>query len=163
MTCALVCCCGRGSAPVQISRPMRGVDSNLARPTKLIRLATRAVPCVLLAVALPLAGCGHVGGDISIVGKSIRYEVEYFGSPQTGLANRAVIITYATSEGLKEQRNAGLPWTAAVGTAPAGFSASVTAQFYGFGTVVCRILADDELIVSVRSMEEPYPTVECRV
>ena len=141
---------------------MRGVDSNLARPTNLIRLLTRAVPCVLLAVALVPAGCGH-RGDNSITGKSIRYQVEYSGSPQTGLANRAVIISYSTGEGLKEQHNVALPWTVAVGTAPAGFSASVKAQFYGYGTVVCRIVADDKLIVSVRSREEPYPTVECKV
>jgi hypothetical protein len=141
---------------------MRGVDSNLARPTNLIRLLTRAVPCVLLAVALVPAGCGH-RGDNSITGKSIRYQVEYSGSPQTELANRAVTISYSTGEGLKEQHNVALPWTVAVGTAPAGFSASVTAQFYGYGTVVCRIVADDKLIVSVRSREEPYPTVECKV
>jgi hypothetical protein len=116
-----------------------------------------------LAVALLPAGCDVVGGEKSITGRSIRYQVEYSGSPQTGLANRAVIISYATGEGLKEQHNVALPWTLAVGTAPAGFSASVTAQFYGFGTVVCRILADNELIVSVTSKDEPYPTVECRV
>jgi hypothetical protein len=142
---------------------MRGVDSNLARPTNLIRLVTRAVPCVLLAVALAPAGCGHVGVDNAVTGKSIRYQVEYFGSPQTGLANRAVIISYSTTEGIKEQHNVGLPWTFAVGTVPAGFSASVKAQFYGYGTVVCRILADDELVVNATSREEPYPTVECRV
>jgi len=39
----------------------------------------------------------------------------------------------------------------------------VTAQFYGYGTVVCRILADGKLIVSVRSREGAYPTVECKV
>jgi len=142
---------------------MHGVDSNLARPTNLITLVTRAVPSVLLALAILPAGCGYVGGDNSIVGKSIRYQVEYSGSPHTGLANRAVIISYSTGEGTKEQHNVGLPWTVAVGTAPPGFSASVKAQFYGYGTVVCRILADDKLVVDATSTEEPYPTVECRV
>jgi hypothetical protein len=121
----------------------------------------RVVPRVILAVALLLAGCGHGGGD-DITGKSIRYEVEYYGSPQTGLANRAVIISYAApDEGVQEQRNVQLPWTKDVGGAPAGFTASVKARFYGFGTIVCRILADDELIVHETSMEEPYPQVEC--
>lgn len=122
-------------------------------------------PILVTAVATlaaAVAGCGGVSGSHGIAGKSIRYQVEYVGSPQTGLAHRAVLISYATNDGIQEQRNVGLPWTTVVTPAGPKLTASVQAQFYGFGTIICRILADDKLIQQHTSPEEPYPKVECK-
>ena len=133
----------------------------MAQP-KLTRPAKPILVHVLAATAALAAGCGDGGGSADIAGKSIRYQVEFYGSPQTGIAHRAVTISYSTSEGLQEQHNVGLPWTTTVGTAGRKFTPSVTAQFYGFGTIVCRILADDALVTTSASQEAPYPTVECK-
>lgn len=127
-------------------------------PTNLARL----VKPVVVIVAATLAGCAGSGGADGISGKSIRYEVGYFGSPQTGSSDRALFISYSTNDGLQEQRNVGLPWAVVSGTAGSGFKASVKAQFYGFGTIICRITADDRLVQERTSAEGPYPTVECQ-
>jgi hypothetical protein len=132
----------------------------LAQP-KLTRQTKPALAAAVTIIGALLAGCGYGGGADGITGKSIRYQVEYSGSPQTGITHRAISIVYATNEGLLEQDNVGLPWTKVVGSASPGFNASVKAQFYGFGTIICRILADDKLIQNKSSGEEPYPSVEC--
>ena len=73
----------------------------------------------------------------------------------------ALIISYSTGDGQQEQKNVSLPWTKVVGTAKPGFTASVEAQFSGFGTITCRILADSKVIQSRTSAEEPYTAVQC--
>jgi len=117
---------------------------------------------LVLAVALAasVASCDALrGGDIT--GKTIRYQVEYNPSAQDLVHHNALSISYSTSEGQREQKNVSLPWTRVVGTAQPGFKASVTAQFSGFGTIACRILANNKVIQSRTSAEEPYSTVEC--
>ncbi len=131
-------------------------------PTNFTRLLKAVLTTVVVTSAAALAGCEiDVGGD-GIAGKTIRYQIEYFGSPQTGQAYRAITISYASNEGRQEKHLVALPWTTVVGTAHSGFTPAVKAQFYGFGTIICRILADDELIQQEMSAEEPYPTVECQ-
>jgi hypothetical protein len=136
-------------------------------PTNFTRLLKAALtPVVVTSAAVTsaaaLVACGNGAGGDGIAGKTIRYQVEYFGSPQTGQAHRAVTISYTSHEGRQEKHLIALPWTTVVGTAHSGFTPAVKAQFYGFGTIICRILADDELIQQEMSAEEPYPTVECQ-
>lgn len=131
-------------------------------PANLTRLVKPVLATVVVAFGTTVAACGGTGGDDGIAGKTIRYQVEYYGSPQTGTAHRAVTISYATDDGRQEQHDVGLPWDTAVGPASSRFTPSVKAQFYGFGTIICRILADDNVIQEKTSMEEPYPTVECQ-
>lgn len=107
-----------------------------------------------------LAGCGVLRDDHA-VGKTIRYHVEYSGSAQDALSNSALVIDYMTTEGRQEQKNIVLPWTKEVKGAGRGFKPSVKAQFNGFGTIACRIVADGHFIVEQTSTEEPYPVVEC--
>lgn len=71
-------------------------------------------------------------------------------------------LGYSTHDGQQELRNVELPWTLAVGAAGAGFTPSVKAQFYGFGSITCRILAGDKVIQQQTSSEDTYPTVECK-
>ena len=130
-------------------------------PTNLTRLI-RLIAVLSLAVAAPTTGCGGRSGGSDLAGKIIRYQVEFHGSPATGTATRALFISYATEDGPREQQDVGLPWTTVVSPTSSRFTASVKAQFYGFGTIVCRILADDSLVDMQTSMEEPYPTVACK-
>lgn len=128
-------------------------------PTRLVK---PVVSTLVVAFGATLSACGSSGGGDGIAGKTIRYQVEYYGSPQTGTAHRAVTISYAANDGRQEQHDVGLPWDTAVGPASSKFTPSVKAQFYGFGTIICRILADDNVIQEKASTEEPYPTVECQ-
>ncbi len=125
----------------------------------------KPLPALVVAMAAALTGCGSDGGSAGAGagagGKSIRYQVDYFGSPQTGPANRAMTISYATKDGTTELQNVPLPWATIVDAPGAGFTASVKAQFYGFGTISCRIMVDDQLIQQYTSREDPYPKVEC--
>ena len=132
-------------------------------PTNLTRLVKPVFGPVVVTLGATLAACGAGGSDADITGKTIRYQVEYSGSPLTGRAHQALVVSYSTKDGPAEQRNVGLPWTTVVGTASPGFTASVKAQFYGYGTIVCRIVADNKLIQEHTSTQEPYPTVECKV
>ena len=97
----------------------------------------------------------------NVVGKTIRYQVEYVSSPLSQLADRAVTISYSTNEGKQEERMVVLPWTKVVGPAKAGFKPTVRAQFLGFGTITCRILADDKLVTQKLSGQDPYAVAEC--
>lgn len=121
----------------------------------------RVVGQILVAtLTATVTGCGALRGN-DIAGKTIRYQVEYSGSPQDALSNRALVIDYTTTDGRQEQRSIVLPWTKVVGVAGRGFKPSVKAQFEGFGTIACRIVADSRVIAEQTSSEEPYPTVEC--
>lgn len=117
-----------------------------------------------MALAITLAavvtGCDsfHASG---ITGKTIRYQVEYTNSPEAGLDQDALSITYSTNDGQQGQKAVTLPWTKSIGTAKPGFKASVKAQFDGYGTIACRIVADGKVIQNRVSAEEPYPVVEC--
>jgi hypothetical protein len=113
-----------------------------------------------VALAASVASCDALR-DGDITGQTIRYQVEYNPSAQDLVHHSALSISYSTSEGQREQKNVSLPWTRVVGTAQPGFKASVTAQFSGFGTIACRILADNKVIQSRTSAEEPYSIVEC--
>jgi hypothetical protein len=118
---------------------------------------------LVLAVVLAasVASCGALRPNDDITGKKIRYQVEYTNSPEDLSAHGALRISYSTNDGQQEQKNASLPWTKVVGSAKPGFKATVKAQFGGFGTISCRILADDKVIQSRTSTEQPYPEVEC--
>jgi hypothetical protein len=118
--------------------------------------------CALVVLVATTAGCGTAepGGDIT--GKTIRYEVEYLGASEDALSHTALNISYSTSDGQQEQAEVSLPWTTVVGTAERGFTASVSAQFNGFGTIMCRIVADDTVIEQRSSTQDAYPVVECR-
>jgi hypothetical protein len=107
-----------------------------------------------------VAGCSHFGDD-AVTGKTIRYQVEYYGSSVDSLSHSALAITYSTSEGEQEQRNVSLPWTKSIGPATRGFTPSVKAQFNGLGTIICRIVADSDVIVTQTSREDPYAKVAC--
>jgi hypothetical protein len=116
---------------------------------------------VAVTLAATIAGCDAVRQSGDITGKSIRYEVEYYGSPEDALSHSALTIRYTTNEGQQEQKDVGLPWTKAVGSAKPGFKASVTAQFSGFGTIACRIVANGKVVKQQTSAEDPYAVVEC--
>lgn len=115
----------------------------------------------LTALAVLVAGCNPVRPDQGITGKTIRYQVEFFGSPVDRLSHTALNITYATSDGAETQKNVSLPWTKVIGPAGRGFTASVKAQFNGFGIIVCRIVADSKVVVKKASPQEPYAEVAC--
>ena len=117
---------------------------------------------VALALVVATTACsGAFGIDHNIVGKIIRYQVEYHSSPVGKLSNSAVSIRYSTNDGEQEQRMVTLPWTKVVGSAREGFEPTVRAQFYGFGTISCRILADGKLVMEKVSSQEPYAVAEC--
>ena len=122
------------------------------------RAGRRVLALVLIAST---AGCGSYRGDSDILGKTIRYQVEYYDAPEDAQANSALSIEYSSTEGRQQQSDVGLPWTKVVGTAESGFTASVKAQFDGYGTIACRIVADGKVIEQQWSPTEPYPTVEC--
>lgn len=122
-------------------------------------LVVARILMVMLTAAV--TGCDAFRHDGDITGKSIRYEVEYFGSPEDALSRSALHITYTTNEGQQVQKDVGLPWTKAVGSAKPGFKATVKAQFSGFGTIACRIVANGKVIKHQASAEEPYAIVEC--
>ena len=106
-------------------------------------------------------GCS-LAGQHNVVGKSIRYQVEYQGSPLDRLSPSALSITYTTNDGLQEQAGIQLPWTEVIGTAGPQLRPSVKAQFDGYGSITCRIFADNKPIVERKSPPaEPYPAVEC--
>jgi len=115
----------------------------------------------VLALTEALAGCGDFRDSTAITGKTIRYQVEYFGSSVDTMSHSALTITYSTDEGEQQQKNVSLPWTKSIGPAGRGFTASVKAQFNGFGTISCRIVADSEVIVTQTSSLDPYAAVEC--
>jgi hypothetical protein len=115
----------------------------------------------VLALTEAVAGCGDFRDAAAITGKTIRYQVEYFGSAVDAQSHSALTITYSTNEGEQQQRNVSLPWTKSIGPAGRGFTASVKAQFNGFGTISCRIVADSEVIVTQTSSLDPYAEVAC--
>lgn len=116
---------------------------------------------LMATLAATLASCGVFRGSDDITGKTIRYQVEYINSPQDALSKDALAISYSTNDGQQEQKNVRLPWTKVVGPAKPGFKASVRAQFNGFGTIICRIVADGAVIEEMVSNEDPYAVVEC--
>ena len=117
----------------------------------------------LLTVALLFStgGCGFMHRDAGIADKIIRYEVGFISSPDDRLSHSALSISYSTNDGQQEQTNVALPWTKGVGAARPGFTAKVRAQFDGFGTIECRIVADGKVIDERVSAGDPYPVVEC--
>lgn len=115
----------------------------------------------MVSLTATVSACGLGGGDIT--GKSIRYQVEYTGAPEDELSHTAVFIRYSTNDGEQEQKLVGLPWTKVVGAARPGFKPSVKAQFYGFGTIACRIVANRKVIVQEMSVEGPYSVAVCSV
>lgn len=130
------------------------------------RIAAVNRPCrriclpLLLAMATVVAGC-NPPGSAGLTGKTIRYQVEYYSSALDSQSHSALTIVSSTNEGEEQQRNVSLPWTKAIGPANRGLTASVKAQFDGFGTISCRIVADGEVVVTQTSAQQPYPTVEC--
>lgn len=121
---------------------------------------SRGLVALLLIVAVT-ACSGAYSVNHNVAGKTIRYQVEYVSSPLSQLSNTAVSISYSTNDGRQEQRMVALPWTKVVGPAEAGLKPTVQAQFYGFGTISCRILADDKLVMEKVSQEGPYSVAEC--
>ena len=120
---------------------------------------------LVLAVTLAasVASCGALRPGEDITGKVIRYQVEYTNSPEDLSDHDALSISYSTNDGQQEQTKVSLPWTKVVGSAKPGFKASVKAQFSGFGTIACRIIADNKVIQSRMSAEAPYSEVECSI
>ena len=117
--------------------------------------------CVALAVlAWTSAACSALDRSAGVAaGKTIRYQVGFLNSADSS-ANTALSITYSTPDGMQQQQDVGLPWTAVVAAA-AGFTPSVSVQFNGFGSIECRIVADNVVIEERTSQQEPYPKVEC--
>lgn len=106
-------------------------------------------------------GCA-LASQHNVVGKSIRYQVEYQESPLDRLSHTALSITYTTNDGPQEQKAVPLPWTIVIGTAGPRLRPSVTAQFDGYGSITCRVFADNKLIVErISPSTDPYPAVEC--
>ncbi|WP_313674239.1 hypothetical protein, partial [Mycolicibacterium sp.] len=62
----------------------------------------------MLALTEAVAGCGDFRDAAAITGKTIRYQVEYFGSAVDTLSHRALSITYSTNEGEQQQKNVSL-------------------------------------------------------
>jgi Mycobacterium membrane protein len=121
----------------------------------------RVALCVLLvAVGSAVGGCGRLGHSNSdIAGVTIRYQVEYDSTAIGHPSQRALSISYATSDGEKQQTDVGLPWTKVV-SAGAGFAAVVRAQYAGSGLIGCRVVADGKVIDQQISVG-PYAVVEC--
>jgi hypothetical protein len=126
------------------------------------RWLSPVVTPVAVMLVVVLSGCGRSDDDVDIAGQSIRYEVSYSAYPPSHLVGRAIGLSYSNDDGQQDRREVALPWNAVVDTAPAGFVASVKAQFYGYGTITCRILAGDKVIRMNTSPEGTYPTVECQ-
>ena len=129
---------------------------------KTSRLVSPVAAGVLVMLGAVPTGCGNTGDAVAIAGQSIRYEISYSAYPQSRLVRRAISLSYATNDGQQDQRDVPLPWNAMVDTPRAGVVPSVQAQFYGYGTITCRILAGDRLIQLSTSPEGTYPTVECK-
>jgi hypothetical protein len=125
------------------------------------RLVSPVVAAVVVILGAALAGCGKPGDDVDIAGQSIRYEISYSAYPPSGLLRRAISLSYSTNDGQQDQRDVPLPWNTVVDTARAGFVPSITAQFSGYGSITCRILAGDKVIQLNTSPEGTYPAVEC--
>ena len=115
---------------------------------------------LVATLATTVAGCGALSGS-DITGKTIHYRLEYSGAAQDGASNRALVIDYTTNDGRREEKNSALPWTQVVGVAQRGFTPSVRAQLDGFGSIVCRIVADGKVLAQQTSADGPYPAVEC--
>lgn len=123
------------------------------------RCGSLALTAAALAT-MTATGCAVVGTH-NVAGKPIRYQVDYQASALDRLSRGALSITYTTNDGPREQSDIELPWMKVVGTLRSGMKPSVKAQFNGYGTIVCRIFADNRLIVELTSPEDPYPVVEC--
>lgn len=123
------------------------------------RCSSLALTAAALA-AMTATGCA-IAGQHNVSGKSIRYQVEYQASALDRLSHGALSITYTTNDGPQEQKDIQLPWTKDIGTAGPRLRPSVKAQFDGYGTIICRIFADNRLIVERTSPEDPYPVMEC--
>lgn len=123
------------------------------------RCGSLALTAAALAT-MTATGCAVVGTN-NVAGKPIRYQVEYQASALDRLSQGALSITYTTNDGPQEQTDIVLPWMKVVGTLRSGMKPSVKAQFNGYGTIICRIFADNRLIVERTSPEDPYPVVEC--
>jgi len=121
----------------------------------------RVALCVLLVtVGSAVGGCGRLGhGNADIAGKTIRYQVEYDSTATGRPSQRALSISYATSDGEQQQTDVGLPWTKVVSVG-AGFTAMVRAQYAGSGLIACRVVADGKVIDQQISVG-PYAVVEC--
>ena len=163
----------RGAADVDRNRPrttlpFSGGSADLAIHSTASWKDGRTVDsCFSLALtaaalaAMTATGCA-LAGQHNVVGKSIRYQVEYQGSPLDRMSHSALSVTYTTNDGLQEQTGIQLPWTEVTGTAGPRLRPSVKAQFDGYGSITCRIFADNKLIVERKSPPEiPYPAVEC--
>ena len=77
-----------------------------------------------------------------------------------GVRTDGIEFGYSQHPG-EEQKLVPLPWNKVIATAKPGFKASVKAQFYGFGTISCRIVADGEVLQTQVSTAGPYSVVEC--
>ncbi len=116
---------------------------------------------VLLALTAAASGCDVFRNDADVAGKTIGYQLEYYTMPGNALSRYALSISFATNDGPEQQKGVLLPWSKDIGAAQPGFTPSLKAQFNGYGTLVCRILADGEVVASAISAEDAYAVVEC--